>query len=248
VHALDSIDEAQTEVLDEAVRFQTGDGIELEGIFSYRNDVMPTHGALIVPPHPHFAGNMENNVVSELSRMLAAAGYLVMRFNYRGIGGSAIELPSDLSVFDYWETIEREARHEAPLADTVAAAEYLLQALGEQGNRLHIIGYSFGAVIGGLATVGMEQAASLTAICTPWKRRYDFSFLYGLRLPKAFINGKDDFVFDPDVFATEFAALPEPRVHEVLGTDHFYRGEELQIAGRVCALLDTWTTGANDGQ
>lgn len=248
MHALDSIDQAQTEVLDEAVRFQTGDGIEIEGILSYREDAVPTHGALIVPPHPHFAGNMENNVVSELSKTLATAGYLVMRFNYRGIGGSAIELPDDLSVFDYWETIEREARHEAPLADTVAAAEYLLQALGGQGKRLHIIGYSFGAVIGGLAAAGMEQTVSLTAICTPWKRRYDFSFLHGPQLPKAFINGKDDFVFDPDVFAAEFEAIPEPRIHEVLGADHFYRGEEPRIAGRVCALLNVWTTGASDGQ
>ena len=49
---------------------------------------------------------------------------------------------------------------------------------------------------------------------------------------------EDDFVFDSEVFAAEFAVMPEPKSHEVLGEDHFYRGEETTVATRVAAWLE----------
>jgi hypothetical protein len=40
-----------------------------------------------------------------------------------------------------------------------------------------------------------------------------------------------------DAFETEFAALADPKVHQVMGADHFYRGEEEAIARRVGELI-----------
>ncbi len=225
------------DAVEEMVQFSSGD-LLLEGILSYQEDVADADGILIIPPHPHFAGNMENNVVKELSRVLTEAGYVVMRFNYRGVGNSEINLPPDVALFDYWETVERLAELDAIAEDTNCAANFLLQSLGTKERQCHIVGYSFGAVIGAIVAGQLDRVDALAAICTPWKRRYDFSFLHTLTVPKLFINGKDDFVFDSEVFATEFALMPDPKVHEVLGEDHFYRGEETTVATRVAAWLE----------
>ena len=234
---MDSTSTSCPDAVEEMIRFQS-DGISLEGILSYREDVSEADGVLVIPPHPHFAGNMENNVVKELGRVLAAAGVVVMRFNYRGVGNSEIDLPPDVGMYDYWETVERLAELDDIVDDAVCAAGFLLQSLGSRLRKFHIVGYSFGAVIGALVAGRVDRVDSLAAICTPWKRRYDFSFLHSLNIPKVFINGKDDFVFDQDVFAAECAAMPDPKTHEVLGSDHFYRGEENDIASRIAEWIE----------
>jgi alpha/beta superfamily hydrolase len=231
-----STSDMHLDVVEEGVQFASGD-LQLEGILAYREAVTDADGVLIIPPHPHFAGNMENNVVQALSRVLTDAGSVVMRFNYRGVGNSAINLPPDVGLFDYWETVERRAELDPIVQDTTCAAEFLLQALGSDQRTCHIVGYSFGAVIGAIVAGQLERVDALAAICTPWKRRYDFSFLHTLTVPTLFINGKDDFVFDAEVFAAEFEAMPGPKAHEVLGDDHFYRGEEDAVASRVAQWL-----------
>ena len=233
---MDSTSEACLDAVEETVQIPCGD-IQLEGVLSYREDVTTADGVLIVPPHPHFAGNMENNVVEELSRVLTEAGHVVMRFNYRGVGNSEIHLPPGVALFDYWETVERLAELDEIAEDATCAADFLLRSLDSPQSKCHIVGYSFGAVIGALVAGQQERVDALAAICTPWKRRYDFSFLHALAVPKLFINGEDDFVFDSEVFAAEFAVMPEPKSHEVLGEDHFYRGEENAVASRVAEWL-----------
>ena len=239
---MDSTNPQCLDVVEERVQFPSG-GIHLEGILSYREEVTDADGVLIIPPHPHFAGNMENNVVKELSRVLTEKGLIVLRFNYRGVGNSEINLPDDVALFDYWETVERLAELDDIVDDTMCAADYLLQSLGDNQRKCHIVGYSFGAVIGALVAGQMDRVDALAAICMPWKRRYDFSFLRTLTVPKIFINGKEDFVFDSEVFAAEFAATPDPKRHEVLGDDHFYRGEENDIASRVAEWIEELNRG-----
>jgi alpha/beta superfamily hydrolase len=234
---VDSTSDMPLDAVEERVQFPSGN-LLLEGILSYQEDVSDADGVLIIPPHPHFAGNMENNVVKALSRVLTKAGYVVMRFNYRGVGNSEINLPPDVALFDYWETVERLAELDAIAEDASSAAEFLLQSLGSKERRCHIVGYSFGAVMGAIVAGQLDRVDALAAICTPWKRRYDFAFLHTLHVPKLFINGKDDFVFDSEVFETEFALMPDPKAHDVLGEDHFYRGEETTVATRVAEWLE----------
>lgn len=45
--------------------------------------------ALICHPNPVKGGTMLNKVVSTLQRTARDAGYSTLRFNYRGVGGSA---------------------------------------------------------------------------------------------------------------------------------------------------------------
>ena len=45
--------------------------------------------AVVCHPHPQHGGTMDNKVVATLARAFAQCGWRTVRFNFRGIGGSA---------------------------------------------------------------------------------------------------------------------------------------------------------------
>ena len=47
--------------------------------------------AVVAHPHPLFGGTMDNKVVQTLARAFVQCGWTVVRFNFRGVGGSAGE-------------------------------------------------------------------------------------------------------------------------------------------------------------
>jgi len=49
----------------------------------------PQGVAVIAHPHPLFGGTMDNKVVQTLARAFIANGWTAVRFNFRGVGGSA---------------------------------------------------------------------------------------------------------------------------------------------------------------
>ena len=49
----------------------------------------PRGVAVLAHPHPLFGGTMENKVVQTLARGAVLAGYTSVRFNFRGVAGSA---------------------------------------------------------------------------------------------------------------------------------------------------------------
>src|SRR5690606_40827812 len=59
----------------------------LEGLYHDQSDARGL--ALICHPNPVKGGTMLNKVVSTLQRTARDAGYVTLRFNYRGVGGSA---------------------------------------------------------------------------------------------------------------------------------------------------------------
>ncbi|NVO05535.1 MAG: alpha/beta fold hydrolase [Rhodoferax sp.] len=51
--------------------------------------VAPRGVAVIAHPHPLFGGTMDNKVVQTLARAFVLCGWRAVRFNFRGVGGSA---------------------------------------------------------------------------------------------------------------------------------------------------------------
>ncbi|MGD9774622.1 alpha/beta hydrolase [Diaphorobacter sp.] len=49
----------------------------------------PRGVAVIAHPHPLFGGTMDNKVVQTLARAFVACGWTAVRFNFRGVGGTA---------------------------------------------------------------------------------------------------------------------------------------------------------------
>jgi len=64
-------------------------GLVLAGLFTSSPEGEEAAGAVIAPPHPMMGGSMEVPVVSEIAHACASAGLSSLRFDWRGVGGSA---------------------------------------------------------------------------------------------------------------------------------------------------------------
>jgi len=97
----------------------------------------PARGlAVVCHPHPQHGGTLENKVVVTLARAFVQCGWRAVRFNYRGVGGSA----------GTWD----EGRGEIDDALAVAAA------LREPGQALALAGFSFGGYVASHAAAALH--------------------------------------------------------------------------------------------
>jgi alpha/beta superfamily hydrolase len=215
------------------VRF--GDAGRLAGVLAYSENDTPGLAVLLCSPHPNFAGDMENNVIVALAEKLSA-GAVSLRFDYRGIGQSRIDLPPAVGLFDYWDTIEQTLDYHEPMLDTSDAAD----ALWEMGGGLPMVavGYSFGAVTGTRIAVADSRFIGMVGIAAPFSR---IGFEHLSNCPKSclMISGADDFVYSPDV-ADELIKNAGHRVvmDRLDGADHFFRRQEQMLASRVARFID----------
>ena len=58
------------EIVEEWVTFQAGENA-LEGILAYPDHQAPREAALLLSPHPHLGGRMDNNLITALAHDLA---------------------------------------------------------------------------------------------------------------------------------------------------------------------------------
>lgn len=86
--------------------------------------------AVIAHPHPLFGGTLDNKVVQTLARAFVQTGWTAVRFNFRGVGGSAGS--------------HDEGRGE--LEDFMAVVQHAAPA-GEKPAALALAGFSFGAFV-----------------------------------------------------------------------------------------------------
>ena len=86
--------------------------------------------AVIAHPHPLFGGTLDNKVVQTLARAFVQCGWTAVRFNFRGVGGSAGS--------------HDEGRGE--LEDMLAVVQHAAPA-GEGQSALALAGFSFGAFV-----------------------------------------------------------------------------------------------------
>ena len=110
----------------------------LEGV-AHIPDNAPRAIAVVAHPLPTMEGTMENKVVTTLAKTFAELGFVALRFNFRGVGGSE-------GVYDHGN---------GEVEDAIAVARYGLNEYGssEYGpsdqNKLPLIlsGFSFGGYV-----------------------------------------------------------------------------------------------------
>lgn len=214
------------------------DGHErLAAKFAYPEEAgLPMSGVLICPPHPFLGGDMDNNVVQALSAALAAAGLPVLRFNYRGIGGSSCVRDLGPDQREFWRDSTCPA-YESEIRVDCADAFAALQALLPAGSRLSVIGYSFGC-LPALDIARRTPLAKLCLISPPLAKWAIAPTAFDLPCPRQLCYAPDDFAC-PEALIRELqrTAPGACEIHAFADADHFFIGQEARLADTVARFM-----------
>src|SRR5436309_2782189 len=107
-------------------------------------------GVAVCHPHPLYGGDMDSPIVTVAVQACAEAGLATLRFNFRGVGGSA----------GAWGEGGGEQD------DVRAALAHLRGQLPADG-RVALAGYSFGASMAAAVASAGERLAALPLIAPP---------------------------------------------------------------------------------
>jgi len=107
----------------------------------------PLGVAVVCHPHPQHGGTMDNKVVQTLARAFVQLGYTSVRFNFRGVGGSA----------GSWD----EGRGEVDDALAVITAQRAA------GRPLLLAGFSFGGYVASQAAARLAEPATRLVLVGP---------------------------------------------------------------------------------
>lgn len=197
------------------VRFESGD-LKLAGLFDPgRSD----RGVVITHPHPLYGGDMGNVVVETVTQVYQRKGFATLRFNFRGVGGSAGRYDDGAG--------ER--------SDVVAAMAYLR----EQGvSRIDLAGYSFGAWVNARLPESALAEAERLVMVSPPVNFLDFDSVDRLpNLALVVAGDEDDFADEARLRAAVGRWRPDAEIVVIPRTDHFYGGALRDLADALAKHL-----------
>lgn len=178
----------------------------------YLGDPEMQVGALVAPPHPLYGGSMDNPVVSEVSFAASKAGLATLRFDWRGVGGSAGTPSAEVEDAD---------------ADYAAALEHLAETVE---GPLVACGYSFGAAAALRAATTTPRVRRLVLIAPP-PALCDPEALVGFAGPVLAVAGARDAIAPAHGVEAMLARAPKGDVVILPDADHFF-GAGLEALGR----------------
>lgn len=171
---------------------------------------------VVCHPHPLFGGTMTNKVVHTVARAWHELGLPTLRFNFRGVGGSA-------------------GSHDGGSGETQDAL-----AVIAQGRRLWpraplwLAGFSFGSYVA-LRAAAPAAPACLVTVAPP-VGRWDFSAIAAPQCPWLIVQGDRDELVDASAVGDwARAQSPAPRLVLLDGAEHFFHGRLHDLRG---ALFD----------
>ena len=170
--------------------------------------------AVLCHPHPQHGGTLDNKVAQTLARAFVQLGYRAVRFNFRGVGGSA----------GVWD----EGRGEVEDALAVVAA------FREAGLPLALGGFSFGGYVAASAAARLADTAPAERLVLVAPAVVNFP-MPGVPADTVLIHGEADDVV-PLAAVFDWARPAVLPVTVVPGTGHFFHGQ--------LPLLKSLITGA----
>ena len=198
--------------------FLNGPAGNLEALLEEPENGPALEAALVCHPHPQHGGTMHNKVVYRVARALRSSGYVVMRFNFRGVGKS-------------------EGRHDlgvGEIDDARAALDWLRNRY--TGLPYTLAGFSFGSRVILSLGCALPDAARLIALGFPAKRD-PVGVLAQCTAPKIFIQSTHDEHGPPPEMEALYAQVAEPkRLIWVEAEDHFFAGGLDELEKQVAAL------------
>lgn len=201
-------------------------------------------GALVCHPHPLHGGTMDNKVVFTVARRLRERGLHVLRFNFRGAGGS--EGDHDLGIGERDDVRAALDRLEA-LVGPAAGPRTMPGPAAIPGTRpgpaaalgpLLVAGFSFGSFVGLSVGIDDPRVGALLAIAPP-VTHYDYAPIAGTHKPLGVVYARaDELVPARAVEAWIARCARPPHVVAVDGAGHLFHGRLDAIRAAVDAFVD----------
>ena len=160
--------------------------------------------AVVCHPHPLYGGTLHNKVVHRVASVLHGLGAAVLRFNFRGVGGSA-------GHFD---------RGQGELDDARAAFAYLCDRYPSA--RYWIAGFSFGSWVAARLAAS-EPGVERMLLVAPPVRTSSFEVLRTSAKPKLVVQGTRDDVCPLEALEAEYPTWAEPKeLVRIPDASHFF--------------------------
>lgn len=196
----------------EAARDAAADGVPPRGV------------AVIAHPHPLFGGTMDNKVVQTLARAFVTCGWTAVRFNFRGVGGTAGVHDEGRGELEDLLAVVRQVAPEGPGAVPIALA-----------------GFSFGAFVTSHALVRLwgERAVEHAVLVGTAASRFNVADVPAeAHLRTLVVHGEaDDTV--PLSAVMDWARPQTLPVTVVPGGGHFFHGQLPLLKGLVMRHLQS---------
>lgn len=178
-------------------------------------------------PLPIEGGTMHTKAVFRATKALARIGCAVLRFNFRGVGGSEgtwDEGPGEIE--DYRAALD------------VMAARY-------PEAELWAAGFSFGSWVALTAGATDDRVRVLIGIAPPIDK-YDFSAVRVSAKPKFFIQGEMDELCPLKRMYEFYSQVPEPKELVVIdAANHLFDGKVAEVGDAIEDLLADFQTPVN---
>lgn len=213
------------------------EGLRLEGRLAYGDGAGAADAkVLLCPPHPFLGGDMENNVLSALTKTLIRHELVVFRFNYRGIGQSETDRDLEQDQRAFWEDSTCPEYESKIFRDSQVALQTLVEVISTD-KPVYIIGYSFGCLPA--IQLASKNPVSRLGLISPPLTKWQFSadqFQPGT-LKKLFYS-TDDFACPTAAIEQLYSDMPAPcEIHAFKDADHFFIGQEKMLANSVANFL-----------
>jgi alpha/beta superfamily hydrolase len=172
-------------------------------------------------PHPMHGGTMHTKAVYQGSKGLTRIGCSVLRFNFRGVAGSA-------GTFD---------QGDGEKADFAAAIDFM--AARFPGSPIWAAGFSFGSWVALEVGAGDPRVSVLIGIAPPVNRDgYTWERTLQTEKAKFFVQGDlDELCSLKDMWAF-YAQLKEPKELAVIdGASHLFEGKTREVGEALEDLL-----------
>ncbi|MFN2490316.1 MAG: alpha/beta hydrolase [Actinomycetota bacterium] len=208
----------------ERLTFRSEDGLSIEAEL----DAPPNAkaGLVLCHPHPQMDGTMNAPLLLALRDELTSRRWIVLRFNFRGVGASEGE--SSLGG--------------AELAETRAAIAVLRRRDAELP--LAIAGWSFGGAVAVRAAAEDDSLVGCVGIAPAVRAEPDVTDglppadELDLGVPLLFVCGAQDEVVDPEDCRAWSEAIEHADLVEVEAANHFFWGRYAKLATIVTDWLD----------
>ncbi len=214
--------------MSDAIAITAADGVALEAQLEAPADgARPRAGMVLCHPHPQYGGSMRSLVISALFEAMPRVGVECVRFNFRGVEGSAGE-------YGHGDTERLDAR---------AAVDFLAGRLPD-GVPLILAGWSFGADVA--LSCSEAAIAGWLLIASPLRYCRDPELVTGDPRPKYVVLAAHDEFRPADQVAREVDEWRNATVHVVGGASHFFVGRTDNVTAHALAFVDSLTGGSTE--